>query len=170
MKDKNIRKIFDKTLLEYAIDYAKESTQVAKIYVTTDDDLIEDIAKRNKVEVIRRPESLGSETPLLDVYKHALENMNAGHVTIVAGIQADHPDRDVSLDEALNIYKDKNLDKLYSMEKGGQKNGAHYILSKQGILTNHFENEFGIIDDCTNIHYDSDLLLAEKRLQSRKEK
>ncbi len=170
MKDKNIRKILDKTLLEYAIEYAKDSKMISKIYVSTDDDMIADISKINKVEVIMRPESLGDETPLLDVYKHALSKIPHEDVEIVAGVQADHPDRDISLDEALQVFMDRKLDKLFSIEKSEQKNGAHYILNKTGIINNHFEKEDYIIDDCTNIHFDEDLLLAEKRIIAKKEK
>ena len=44
--------------------------------------------------------------------------------------QVDHPDRKVSLEETLKIFIDSNADRLFSKEKSGTKNGAHYILSR----------------------------------------
>ena len=52
-------------------------------------------------------------------------------IKTIVGLQPDHPDRKVSLDKVIKIFKRKKLDFLYSKDKYGNKNGAHYILSKR---------------------------------------
>ena len=129
MPDKNMRVLLGRPLLEYAIDYAKQSRRISRIYVSTDDMAIADFAESQGVKVVSRPEILGGETPLLDVYRHALNTMKLKAVETVAGVQADHPDRNISLDVALDKYEDEGFDCLYSKDANGHKNGAHSIMS-----------------------------------------
>tara|TARA_Y100000310_G_scaffold332528_1_gene408287 strand:- start:39 stop:533 length:495 start_codon:yes stop_codon:yes gene_type:complete len=159
--------LLGKPMLKFAIDYAKQSKKISKIYVSTDDEKIAMFSGNHGVEVITRPVTLCGETPLIDVYRHTLDIIGLRNVKTVVGIQADHPDRNISLDNALSIYLDKHLDRLYSKGSNGTINGAVYIASANGIRKGHFEKEHFIIDDCTNIHYFSDLLLAEERLRTR---
>tara|TARA_Y100000031_G_scaffold122314_1_gene137131 strand:- start:791 stop:1345 length:555 start_codon:yes stop_codon:yes gene_type:complete len=167
MPDKNMRVLLGRPLLEYAIDYAKQSRRISRIYVSTDDMAIADFAESQGVKVVSRPEILGGETPLLDVYRHALNTMKLKAVETVAGVQADHPDRNISLDVALDKYEDEGFDCLYSKDANGHKNGAHSIMSAEGILNEKFEKTGFIVDDCTNVHYESDLMIAERKLISR---
>ena len=163
---KNMRSLLGRPMLDYAIDYAKQSRRVSKIYVSTDDNTISDYSKSNAVDVIKRPATLVGETALLDVYKHVLSELFSENVETVVSVQVDHPDRSISLDEALKIYEDQGLDYLYSTDANGTKNGAHFIVSVEGILNNKFEKQGHIVDNCTNIHFESDLLNAEKRMKA----
>ena len=47
-----------------------------------------------------------------------------------------------------------------------KKNGAHAILSIKGILENKFKKRDHIIDNCTNVHFESDLMKAAIRMQA----
>ena len=49
---------------------------------------------------------------------------------------------------------------MSSTESDGTKNGAHNIMSAKGIISGEFKKKGCIKDDCTNVHYKSDLLLA----------
>ena len=166
LPDKNMRPLLGRPMLEHAINYAKQSNRLSQIYVSTDDKAIADFTECQGVEVIIRPPSLGGETPLLDVYRHALNILLPKNVETVVGVQVDHPDRNISLDEALEIYEHNGLDYLYSKDVHGQKNGAHFILSTKGILENKFKKRDHIIDNCTNVHFESDLMKAEIRMQT----
>jgi|TARA_B100002003_G_C13947823_1_gene459704 CMP-N-acetylneuraminic acid synthetase len=167
MPDKNMRVLLGRPLLEHAIDYVKQSRRISRIYVSTDNVAIADFAESQGVKVVSRLEILGGETPLIDVYRHALNTMKLKDVKTVAGVQVDHPDRNISMDEALDKYEDEGLDCLYSKDAHGRKNGAHSIMSAVGILNEKFEKTGFTVDDCTNVHYESDLKLAEGRLISR---
>ena len=55
-----------------------------------------------------------------------------------------------------------------SKQKNGEKNGAHYILSKKYLNDNISSKDITVIDNCTNIHYKSDILKAEEYLKKMK--
>ena len=68
MKSKNLRKINNKTLVEFAINYAKTSKYIKEIYVSTDSDEIKKIAISNNVKPFDRPEDLLGEAEVADIY------------------------------------------------------------------------------------------------------
>ncbi len=169
LPDKNMMKVGGRPMIDYAIADARRSDRVDAVYVSTDSDWIAAHAKSHGVPVIRRPESLGGETPILEVYRHAVAEIGWDEVDAVVGLQPDHPDRDVSVDEALDVFLREEADRLGSTEADGTKNGAHYILSRHFLETGKSRKDATIVDDCTNIHYASDLARAEARLAERAE-
>ena len=70
------------------------------------------------------------------------------------------------LDMALDKFNSQELDMLYSINSDGEKNGAHYILKTEGIRSGLFLKTSYIVDDCTNVHDEADLKLAETRMKS----
>ena len=65
---KNFQMINDKSLVEYAIDYAKSSAYVKKIYVSTDSIEIKEIAEKNNVLSFERPKDLLGEAEVADIF------------------------------------------------------------------------------------------------------
>ena len=153
-------------MLQYAIDYVKESKKYRKIFLSTDDKSIYDYGISKGIKVIERPTSLGGETPLLDVYRHALTSLQLNDITIVVGIQPDHPDENISLDESLDKFQHDALDVLFSKDGSGEKNGAHCVMSAKGVLSGHFNKKGYIEDNCTNVHYLNDLQKAAKNIKN----
>ena len=168
LPNKNMTKIGGRPMLDYSIRAARECERIDAVYVSTDSDEIALHAESHGVPVIRRPESLGGETPIADVYRHAVGSVGEA-VTTVVGLQPDHPDRDVSVSEALDRFLTESADRLMSTEADGTKNGAHYILSRHFLETDASRKDVVIVDDCTNIHHASDLSRAEARLADRAE-
>lgn len=170
LPNKNMIPINGRPMLDYTIDTALATKSAAAVYVSTDSDVIATHASSRGVGVIRRPESLGGEIPILDVYQHAVENMPDGDsVQIVIGLQPDHPDRDVTPDETIEIMRTEGVDRVMSQEADGTKNGAHYVLSRHFIETGESRSDKTIIDDCTNIHFAKDVERAAARLAGRPE-
>lgn len=166
LPNKNMYPINGIPLIEYTIKYVKNSKIINDFYVTTDDEIIKDYCIENNIKYIMRSQKLGGETPIIDVYRHALKKINFSFkVEILLGIQVDHPDRKLSVDETIEIFNKEKADRLFSKEKNGTKNGAHYILSKYFLNNNISRKDITIIDDCTNIHYIEDLKKAEKNLK-----
>ena len=58
---KNIKNFLGKPLLQYSIDYAKQSQLVTQIILTTDSDEIMDIGKNNNITVVDRPKALSDD-------------------------------------------------------------------------------------------------------------
>ena len=144
---KNMRYLLGKTLLEHAIDYIKESTRITRFYVSTDDEIIAETGRSLKAEIIMRPTRLTGDTPLVEVYRHALAGLDIDQIEVMAGVQVDHPDRNISLDEALERFESEQADRLYSIDAQGKKNGAHLIMKVAAVQRNKFEKEKSIIDE-----------------------
>ena len=161
LPNKNMILLNDKPLINYTIDYANNSKLIDRIYISTDSDYIDTYCSNLGLNVIRRPKSLGGDTPIIDVYKHAIKNIEDGEkVKILVGLQPDHPDRNEPLDKIIQLFNENCLDRLMSKDKDGLKNGAHYMLSKSYLLTGVSKKDYTIVDDCTNIHFEEDLQRA----------
>jgi CMP-N-acetylneuraminic acid synthetase len=168
LPNKNMVELNGRPMLDYAIDEAKACKRGLFSYVSTDSDQIAAHAHSRDIPVIRRPESLGGDVPILDVYRHALANMPEGDkVTTVVGLQVDHPDRNVSIDETLDLFERESADRLMSTEADGTKNGAHYVLSRHFVDTGESRKDVVIVDDCTNIHFAEEVEQAAVRLAAR---
>lgn len=71
---KNIKEICGKPLIEYTLDTAKRVDQIDSLVVSTDDDEIANVAKKNSVEVLIRPKDIAKDSSLTeDCLLHALE-------------------------------------------------------------------------------------------------
>lgn len=88
---KNVKLLLNKPLLQYSIETAKACTSIDKVFVSTDDENIADIALYNDAIVIQRPKELASDTsPEWLSWRHAVEwvtkNYNAfdGFVSLPA--------------------------------------------------------------------------------------
>ena len=168
LPNKNMAPINGRPMIDYAIDAALASKRASAVYVSTDSDTIAAHAAKRGIPVLRRPESLGGEVPIIEVYRHALATMpNGKDVAVVVGLQPDHPDRDISVDESIAIFEREGVDVLKSIEANGAKNGAHYVLSRHFVDTGKDRESVTIVDDCTNIHFPADLDRASKRLAAR---
>ena len=166
LPNKNMALINGRPMIDYAIETAQASSKADAIYVTTDSDEIANHVSKQGVKVIRRSPTLGGETPIIEVYRHAVNEIGNQKIEIVIGLQVDHPDRVISVDEALRQFIEQGADHLISVQADGTKNGAHYILSRHFITTNESRKTVTIIDDCTNIHYPEDLATAASVLAS----
>ena len=73
---KNTVEILGRKLAEYPIIHCKNSNYVDKIYLSTDDPKLKDIAKIHSVEIIDRPDYLCTNEALgEDAYKHGYEEI-----------------------------------------------------------------------------------------------
>ena len=163
LKNKNIRSLNKKPLIYWTIKHAQKSKIIKKIFVSTDSQKISNFAQKMNIGVIRRPKKLGGETPIIEVYKHAYQKLKKKYkLKAIVGLQPDHPDRKVPADKAISIFKKKKIDVLFSHDSKKIKNGSYYIISKKILENRIVKKKFIIVDDCTNIHYLSDIKRIEK--------
>lgn len=168
LPNKNMLAVNGRPMIDYTIDDALKSRRADRIYVSTDSDAIATHAAGRGIPVIRRPESLGGDVPILDVYRHAIANMEGGDgVDVLVGLQPDHPDRDIGVDESLAVFFENGVDRVMSKQADGTKNGAHYVLSRHFLDSGESRKDVTIVDDCTNIHYEDEVRRAEERLALR---
>jgi len=179
VKKKNLRLIHGKTLVEHAIDYAINSNLVKYIIVTTESDEVKEIvSKFENVLVYSRDEAYMGEREVADVYinvmqkdlkKYGDENI-ASNVTHVVGVQPDHPDRTSSIDDLLNYAVDNKYDDLFTVDSKGTRNGAVRITKKEFVISGTMSRRVGsILDDCTNIHSEQDIIDASVNIKNMNE-
>ena len=174
VKRKNLRLINDKTLVDHAIEYAKKSSLVDYIIVTTESDEVKEIARKySEVLVYERDKDYMGEREVADVYINVLQSDLKKHgnediiskITHVIGIQPDHPDRTTCLDSLLNYAVDNKYDDLFTVDSNGTRNGAVRITKKDFVLSGTMSRRVGsFLDDCTNIHSEQDIIYAEKNI------
>lgn len=71
---KNIKELNGKPLIQYSIDVAKELSGIEKVFVSTDDAEIAQVAEKHDAIVIQRPAELAQDkTPEWLAWRHAIE-------------------------------------------------------------------------------------------------
>ena len=178
LKKKNLRVIAGKTLVEHAIDYAKNSELIKYIIVTTESDEVREIVRKyDNVLLYDRKESYMGEREVADVYVNVLQNdlHNYGDedkldkISHVVGVQPDHPDRQTNVDELLEYAVVNKYDDLVTVDSSGTRNGAVRVTKKEFVESGMMSRRIGsYLDDCTNIHSEEDLKQAEKNIQNGK--
>ena len=160
LPDKNLKKIAGETLIERAVNYAKASKKVTDIVVSTDSEEIKQLVEsKNLCECIMRDDSLSGDPDVSFVYQHAWETRQK-EADYVVGLQPDNPDRNISLDDVITYVQEKNLDNFFTVGKDGKRNGS--VRMFRPPLT--FLEENCLLDDCTNIHNQSDLDKATNKM------
>jgi len=168
---KNKRVIAGKTLLEHSIDYALTSSLASHIIVSTEDSETREIAESYGVKVVGRNEEFMGEREVADVYVNLFKKFGDPTVyTHVVGIQPDHPDRTIPLDEMLKYAVDNKYDDLFTVDPKGTRNGSIRITKSEHVWSGYMSRRVGsMTDDCTNIHSENDLKQAEINILKRKQ-
>jgi CMP-2-keto-3-deoxyoctulosonic acid synthetase len=170
VKRKNLRVIDGKTLVEHAIEYAKNAELVKYIIVTTESEDVKEIAEKyDNVLVYSRDDLYMGEREVADVYINVLQKDLKSYgdehialdITHVVGVQPDHPDRTTLLDDLLTYAVDNKYDDLFTVDAQGTRNGAVRITKKEFVLSGTMSRRVGsFLDNCTNIHSEQDILDA----------
>ena len=173
LKKKNLRVINGKTLVEHSIDYALSSKLVKDIIVTTESDEVRDIVNsyeygRKDITLFDRDESYMGEREVADVYINIFNKYEfKDSVTHVVGVQPDHPDRTNNLDDMIEYFIDNKYDDLVTVDRFGTRNGSIRIVKAEYVKDGTMSRRVGsMLDDCTNIHSEEDLIQAERNIQS----
>ena len=123
------------------------------------------MCQRNKFVVVTQSSSLCGETPIIDVYRDAFRKLSHIKIDVIVGLQPDHPDRKLNIDDVIKKFEEDNAEQLISKEADGTKNGAHYILSKAVLEGAEPKDISIVIDNCTNVHFAEDLEKASRNLK-----
>lgn len=167
---KNKRVIAGKTLVEHAIEYSKNSKFVNKIILTTEDEQTKIIAQNYGIDVVGREKEYMGEREVADVYVKIFKDYGDGSYTHVVGVQPDHPDRTIPLDLMLEYAVKNKYDDLFTVNKDGSRNGSIRIIKSEHVKSGFMSRRVGsMIDACTNIHSEQDLLNAENNILNRLE-
>ncbi len=108
---KNIRPLCGKPLILWTIEAAKASRFLDRYVVSTEDDEIAEVARKNGAEVLERPKELATdEATTLSVLQHALQQIPADTVVL---LHATSPIRDHHLiDHCIRKFQEAGADSL----------------------------------------------------------
>lgn len=117
---KNIRLLNHKPLIYYTISEARSSKYIHRLFVSTEDGEIAEIAKRYGVEVVPRPVELAQDnTPSLPVYQQVikyLEEAGTFYPDVVVILQPTSPLRTVEdIDGAIEKFLKIDCDSVVSV-------------------------------------------------------
>lgn len=164
LENKNIQLINNKTLVEHSIDYAKSSSRKKEIIISSESNIVKDIAHRNNVKFLEREKSLCGDTEVVDVYINILQNLDENYDYVVA-LQPDHPDREHTLDYCLDYMIENNYDDLITIEPNFKRSGSVRIFKYEFLINQNVSKRIGCLrDSATDIHYLEDLNKAKNKM------
>ena len=124
---KNTRSLGGAPLLAHSIRYAKNSPKIARVIVSTDCDIIADIAKEHGAEAVIRPASLATDTAKTGpTIQHVLMDLHANHYfpSGVLTLQPPNPLRPPHLIErAIKMFEETTPDSVITVTRSKQKLG-----------------------------------------------
>ena len=112
---KNILNLCGKPLISWSIEAGLKSKYIDKVVVSSDDTEILNISNELKVQVIKRPDELASDTSTsFDAVKHAIDNLESYEYILL--LQPTSPLRNENhIDKAIEILEEKNADAVVSV-------------------------------------------------------
>lgn len=166
---KNIQKIAGKTLIEHSIDLAKQSKYNPRIVLSSESNIVKDIADKNNVDFSLREVSMCGDTEVVDVYVQLLKKIGETFDLVVC-LQPDHPDREFDFDYYVDYMLENNYDDLITIEPTFKRSGSVRIFKYNHLISGNVSKRIGCLkDDATDIHYKNDLQKAEISFHLKRE-
>lgn len=114
---KNVRLFCGIPLIGWAIIQAKTSKYINEVFVSTDDDEIESIAREYGASVIRRPEwpdanEASAVRPLIHAMQHLMQTYGANFNEVVAILPTSPLNKPGDFDKAIEIYRQYGCDSV----------------------------------------------------------
>ncbi len=153
---KNIKKIWGKPMIYWAINAAKNTKIIKNIYVSSESNKVLSLAKKYGVKTIKRPADLSKNTtPKMDVIKHAVNTISKRtKPKIIISLQANSPNL-TSLDllnGIINLVKFKK-NEIISVDENLMQNAAFRIMKYKTVFQNGLSTYMGVsINKAIDIH------------------
>lgn len=152
IKDKNIQKIKNKTLLELAINTAKK-LKPHKIFVSSDSNRIKLISEQNHVNFIQRPKKLCTDkSPEILSWKHAIKYVQKiEKIDIFVSLPVTSPLRKLEdIKKCINVKKSKMNDLVVCVTKSKKSPFFNMFLKKNNHLEKFQRKNFYRRQDTPN--------------------
>ncbi len=170
LKNKNIFPVWGKPMMYWTIDAAKKSKLINTIYVTSENEKILKIAKKNKVKIIKRPEKLSKDnTYKIEAIRHAVKKIiseGKKPPSLVVSLQANSPEIvHQDIDKSINHLVKFDLHEVDSVDENNNQNGAIRVMRLKSVFQDSLSTHFGVVKTNINdIHTKKDL----QKLRSKK--
>ena len=146
IKNKNIKKLNGKPLIQYTIEQSKKSKLLTKTIVSTDSEKISKIAYSLGANVpFKRPKNLStSSASSVDVIKHCLEffQKKGEYFNAICLLQPTSPYRPKnSIDDAIKKFILSKKDSLISIRKIPEHYNPNWIFKQDNGFLKRYENK-----------------------------
>ena len=160
-------------LFMHSVNYARSNSKIIDdIIITTDDPVIIDLAQKEDLPLIRRPQNFATDTSsTVEAIQHTLDNVNKKYEFIIL-LQPTNPLRPENLlKDSWKIFLEKKAESLFCVSRNHQKFGRI-----ENDAFQPFNYEFGQrSQDLEPLYYENGLLyitksemLAEGKLMDEK--
>ncbi len=139
---KNILDLEGKPLIVWSIEAALKSDLIDTVLVTSDDGEILEISKKHGAQIVKRPESLASDTASsFDAIVHAINSLDDLFEYIIL-LQPTSPLRSTQhINEAIKLLEEKNADAIISVCEMEHSPLWSNTLASDNSLKNFIVNE-----------------------------
>ena len=164
LKNKNLQKIWGKPMIYWCIKAAKKSNYIKKLYVSSENDRIQNFCKKLSVNIVKRPFELSEDNVFkIDVIRHAIKSLKI-KPSLVISLQPNSPDiLSSDLDRGIEKLLRYNLNEIISVDNNGIQNAAFRIMKYDSLFQKSLSTHCGfVITDNSDIHTRDDLKLVEK--------
>ena len=127
LKEKNLQLYKNKPMIYWAINAAKKSKYIKKVFVSSESEKILNVAKEYGAEIIERPEFLSKpDIYKMDVIIHAVNEIKKfRRPTLISSIQANSPEiSPKAIDDSIDQILKFNLNEVMSVDDNLNQNGA----------------------------------------------
>ena len=117
---KNIRKFCGKPLLTWSIEQAQNTKNISSVWISSDNEEILNIAKKENAEIIKRPKTISTDKSSSESgWIHAIKEIEKKQkIDLVVALQATSPVREsTDLEKAIKKFKRVKADSMFSCSK-----------------------------------------------------
>jgi len=136
IKNKNLLKFHNKTLVGHAVNQAYQSKFIKKVYISSDSlNIINEAKKYKAIEPFKRPKSLSLDTtPHINTWRHFVRYLKKKkiHADYIVDIPTTSPLRNINdINKCIKLAVDKKLDMVFTLTKSN-KNPYFNMLEQKG--------------------------------------
>lgn len=155
---KNLQLLFGKSLIEHSIEYAKKSKYNPVIVISSESPEVWEIAKRNNVQWVDRPNFLLKDAEVTDVYIDLCKSINEDAYDLVVALQPDNPNRSNTFDNYIDYFIENNYDDLITIAPALKRSGSVRVFKFKYLKAGMVSKRIGCkLDTATDIHFKEDL-------------
>ena len=165
LKRKNIYPVFDKPMIFWSINAAKNSKYIKNVWVTTEDKEIKKIAMKYGSYVHDRdPKLSGDKILKMDAIRDCFSAINSD-ADIVVSLQANSPEINSNiLDNAIEVFIKNNRNELISVGPDLMQNAVFRIIKSKYLSHKDLSIKAGAyMCDIHDIHTLEDVKFVENR-------
>lgn len=171
---KNIRAIAGRPMLGWVVGAALKAGAVDALVVSTDDQEIAQLAESLGAKVVHRPAELATDSAWTEpVIRHAVESFEkeSGRVELVVWLNASIPEvRAADIDRAVWQLREGGFWEILAVDSEWHATSAVRVLRRSCLDQRALSVNVGLIPlDYLDIHTEADRLLAEERLEQRRQ-